>query len=675
MIKVINNTEERKLKLEPNNNSKLIINKPNYLLTEYKFESIQNEKYKILFLINNNNIFVGVFSQTSFIDFQRLLLFHVFIALINFKGDLTSFLNKLNTYEEYNKKNFNNLKEIYNKHLSKDINESNAILELLIFEYYFLKTIILHFSKVFNEIFKKEDFNLKQTKFKNLYLLDVSNLSVILDMNKLQGVKNQKKNKKYYKFTKLFEEILYHSNNMYSRYLSENEMKYASIGSDYRFVKLECTSTYPRLLFLIKFIPILKGIVVIHIYSQKRISRNHENNIQLEQGLNFKEVDLLFGSFIKENPHFEFKYGAPKKLENVEKFMTEFYLTARSGFGLFHLVNIDKKYKYINYNIIEIINSYQISNDSKAEQIFINIDKIIKQKYEEEQKNTAGLNDKRNENEEIKLNYNNDNRYEMKKLDNLFLLNKEKFYNYFFQKNTAFNDNTNNISNKSNSILKEDNKYINSDNTKSIRKKVLDMEDNIYKNINVNELIKTDRQLLVNQNNKSLSFYNSKDIYNRRNNKALQKNEKNEKLDNFSMISEIKTNEQFEINNIYKKHNQIDNNKEDTNEIISDSSSKEEKQCKLTELLELTNSNRKNVLNKIDISKIKEDFKENELTKRDNNSSRIIQYSTSKKKRGKISVDGDMGIDSGTSRNSLLIIKDVFTCNFFHIVNLLFVYI
>jgi hypothetical protein len=51
----------------------------------------------------------------------------------------------------------------------------------------------LHFSKVFNEIFKKEDLNLKQTKFKNLYLLDVSNLSIILDMNKLQGVKNQKK--------------------------------------------------------------------------------------------------------------------------------------------------------------------------------------------------------------------------------------------------------------------------------------------------------------------------------------------------------------------------------------------------------------------------------------------------------------------------------------------------
>ena len=642
------NSEKRKLKIVSKDNDKLSLNKTNNNINDYIFESIQNEKYKILFLIYNSNIFVGVFPHTSSIYFQRLLLIHIFIALINFKGDLIILLNKLKSYEEYDKSNYNNLKNIYNKHLSKELNESNGILEILIFEYYFLKSIILHFSKVFNEIFKKEDLNLKQTKFKNLYLLDIHNLSIILDLRKMQGIKNQRNNKKYYKCEKLFEEIIYHSKNMYNQYLGENDMKYVSMGLDYRFVKFECTSTYPRLLFIIKFIPILKGIIVIHIYSQKKISRNNENNnMQLEQGLNLKEVDLLFGSFIKDNPNFEFKYGAPKKLENIEKFIMEFYITARVNFGLFYLFNIDKKYKYINYNIIEIINSHQISNNVKVEQIFIGIDKIIKQQYEEEEK-------KKKINEEEKKNYyNNDNRNETKKLENLFLLNKEKFYYFFFMKNTDLNDNIINNSDKSDIISKVDNK---SDNINNIKQKILYFEENIDKNINIDDLMnadrksdkKSERKYLLNQNNKSLSFYNSKDIYNRRNH---QTNTKNSKMENFSMISEIKLNEQFEINNIYKKINQTEQNKEDTNENISNNCSIEENECKLSDLLELMNTNKKITVHKIEISKIDEDFKENELTKRDNNSN---LNSISKKKRGKILLDRERGLDSGTSRNSLI---------------------
>ena len=63
----------------------------------------------------------------------------------------------------------------------------------------FLKALIIHFTKVFYEIFKKEDLNLKQTKLKNLYMVDISSSEVILDMVKLQGIKSGQKNKKFYK--------------------------------------------------------------------------------------------------------------------------------------------------------------------------------------------------------------------------------------------------------------------------------------------------------------------------------------------------------------------------------------------------------------------------------------------------------------------------------------------
>lgn len=60
-------------------------------------------------------------------------------------------------------------------------------------------------------------------------------------------------------------------------------------------MKLECTSTYPRLTFIIKFIPILNGVSIIHMYSQKKLSRmteNSENNIAQK---NYKEIDILYG--------------------------------------------------------------------------------------------------------------------------------------------------------------------------------------------------------------------------------------------------------------------------------------------------------------------------------------------------------------------------------------------
>ena len=357
---------------------KLNINKINNN-NEFIFKSIKNDKIKILFLIKNSLIFVGIFSKTSSIQYQRLLLFHIFIALNNFKGDLISCIKSLNEKKENNQNTFITLKELYNNNKKEASKELNDILEILIFECFFLKSIILHFSQVFNDMFKKEDLNLKQTKFRNLYILDVNDLSVVLDMLKLQGEKNYKKNKKYYKFQILFDEIIYHSKHMYNEYIKENEMKYTLAGSDFRFVKFECTSTYPRLLFIIKFIPVLKGISIIHVYSQKKLSRNNENTIQSEQGINCKEVDLLFGSFIKDNPNFEFKYGAPKKLEYIEKFFEEFFITGRNNLGIFRLNNSDKKYKYVNYDIINIINSFQISNNLDIEQILSDIKKKLEE--------------------------------------------------------------------------------------------------------------------------------------------------------------------------------------------------------------------------------------------------------------------------------------------------------
>ena len=185
---------------------------------EFIFKNIQLEKCKILFMLRNNIIFVSTFPIRSTIQFQRLLLIHIFIALINFKGDAITAMNKLNEYEQYDKNNFINLKTFYNKKLKLQSKEINDVLELLIFENYFLKIIIVHFSKVFNELFKKEYLKLNQTRFKNLYILDLATSSIILDMVKIQGNKEPSKKRNYIINNKLFDEILFHAKNMYNNY-------------------------------------------------------------------------------------------------------------------------------------------------------------------------------------------------------------------------------------------------------------------------------------------------------------------------------------------------------------------------------------------------------------------------------------------------------------------------
>ena len=633
------NQDKEKKKANIQNNDKLNINtnKVNPLENDFIFKSIQNNKIKILFLLKNNIIMVGTFPITSSIQFQRLLLIHIFIALINFKGDVLQFSQKLDEFQDFEEDNFKDLKNLYIENIGKDnlINkEINNILELLIFQNVFLKAQILHFLHVFNEMFKKEDLNLKQTKLANVYILDISSSSVILDMCKLQGLKNSKKNWKFYKLENLFGELIYHSKNMYDQYINENEMKFNSNDLDFRFVKFECTSTYPRILFIIKFIPVLKGIAVIHIYRQKKLSRNNENNMLLEQGLNFKEVDLLFGSFIRDNPNFEFKYGAPKKLENIEKFLQEFYVTGRNGLGIFRLANSDKKYLYVNYDIINIINTFHIGDSINLDKIFMDIYKKIEENYEKE-KNNINKEDTETNLEDSK---------EAKKLNNILSLNKEKYYKYFLNKS---------ISKNSSSILNNNNSKGNVKKIKKININISDAiskgqnsssnkligldgnnKDNIDNNVNINELIEnnSERKNLI-KKNETLSLFETK----------IEKNSRNINLENYSSVSEIKTNEKFEIKVInLKERNNKENNKEeikeDTKEKISNSS-KNEKEMKLNDLLDMMSSNKKINVYIEDEKKIEEDFQENELTKRNIDSNKLENYSiVSKKKITKINL-------------------------------------
>ena len=542
---------------------------------DYIFNSIETAIYKILILIKKEFILIGTFSKTCSRQYQQLLLTHIFIGMNNFKGDIGTISKKLSEIENYNDNNFIHIKSFYNNKEHLNMKESNDILEILIFENIFLKTLIVHYQNVFYQVFKKEDLNLKQTKLKNLYIIDLNNAKILLDMNKIQGIKRKHQNKKFYKYDKLFEEILYQSKTMYNNYIKEFNFRFSNADSDFRFVKFECTSTYPRLLFIIRFVPVLKGLAIIHVYCQKKLSRNNDNNIQMEQGINCKEVDFIFGSFIRGNRNFEFKYGAPKKLEYIEKFMEEFFLTGRSGLNIFRINNQNKKYKYVNYDIIKIINSFQITKNMGVEEIFQNYLNTLKQQYE---KDSKAKKEKKQENDENNLNNSDDDSDDNKKIDKLFSLNKETFYKVLLNIKLEEKKPQPNKQNKSINIITDS---------------LLNNNTNIEQNININNLvnINSERQNLI--DGKAISFVENNDKI------------RETRFENVSKISEVKTREKLEIKIVNISITRQEENKEATNDKISNYS-KIDNEKNLNEILELISSNSKIIENK----KVEENSKE-----------------------------------------------------------------
>ena len=600
------NYQNCKISEEKENTEKISLNENKKYAkdNEFIFKFIQLEKYKLLFMIRNNIIFVTTFPKHASTQFQKLLLIHIFIALINFKGDIISAIRNFNKYEKFDNNNFINLKTIYKKNTNLPSKELNDILEILIFENYFLKIIISHFSKVFNEMFKKEFLNLTQTRFKNLYILDISNSSIILDMRKVQGNKNENIIKSYNINPKLLEEILYHSKNMFDSYVKENEMRFVATDSLFRFVKFECTSTYPRLLFIIKFIPVLKGIAVIHLYYQKKLSRNMENNV-FEQEAKYKEIDLLFGSFIRNNQNIEFKYGAPKKLQHIEKFFEEFFVTCRNGFDIFK-INNNKKLKYVNYQIINIINSVPISNDGNIDKLFSDINAKLEEEYNKEL-DTKREKEKANEENEEKEDENENENEEENTIENLFLLSKESIYNEILN---SKNNDINNNNKKPQLIMNLNKKQISKIFMDSVEKSLITDDDKKYNEIENNKTAKIEIKKNVNSNINIDKLIYTEENTERKNllQKSNQTSLNNSNFSSFSMISEVKTKERFKIK-IYNSKTRLikDNNIYNNNP--------NEKDYKLSELLDITDINMKksklNSQNDFIYNKNKRDKKDN----------------------------------------------------------------
>ena len=131
-----------------------------------------------------------------------MLLIHLFIALLNYKGDSISKIDSINEQIKFDKNNLENIKSLFNNTNANNSNnisqggvtiDNNDILEILIFQQYFLNLLFSHFTNVYNIIFKRETMNLGGTKLKNLYIIDASTQTLLFDLKQTQNRKNNYK--------------------------------------------------------------------------------------------------------------------------------------------------------------------------------------------------------------------------------------------------------------------------------------------------------------------------------------------------------------------------------------------------------------------------------------------------------------------------------------------------
>ena len=431
-------------------NSLFLLNKTK--INNFSHFRVFSGEYKIVFTYKSNLILVGVYSAETPTFFSKLLQMHLYVALINYKENTLDKLSYLNSPSRYNtSSNFHNINSNSNSNLNTN-NSNNFYIdsivnfghkneyentlttntnantntgshgdfinylfkgeflfadyvELKIFERYFVKYLINHFSKVLQIISGKEDMYLSGIKLKNVYYVDIQSQTIIYSSNKINST-NSKEKPKFYKNEVLWEYILSLIQYLETDYCTETRQRESFCGNNFEFyrnnqncpfIKFEMTSTYPRYSFFIKYLPVLGGLGIIHEYTQKKLSRmvNVDKNTLLSQDHFLKKKYYEFKTIYNltmnkcENNNFSIhsdlhsnksniiKYLEPEMLLNTEKFFIEFFLATKKQEDIFYYPKENIQPKYFSQEILNTIHSILSSKETSLQGIMNQIEQKL----------------------------------------------------------------------------------------------------------------------------------------------------------------------------------------------------------------------------------------------------------------------------------------------------------
>ena len=270
------------------------------------FNSFIMPKFKIYILIQEKFSIVTVYRPNSPFSFSKMQTLFLLTSFINYCCESIENLSLL--YNNYQNDNIqNNFIDIH----SISINNNNNIFSILSkFEIYgklLIKYLSVYFTQLYDYPYSLEEFVYKNFQFLNIYIINLNydfeskNFSpeIIFNLRSAEG--NKYLNIKLYKNKLVWENILFYSKKLLNDYINENKNN-SSNEYQYYIIKLEYKSCYPRICFLIKFIPILKGVCTVYVYSHNKISNKYVENPFLN--INDKRAvteTILTNNIVNEN--------------------------------------------------------------------------------------------------------------------------------------------------------------------------------------------------------------------------------------------------------------------------------------------------------------------------------------------------------------------------------------
>ncbi len=291
----------------------------NPLNHNYFFRKIYLNNYTIQALINfDNNIYIIIYNNIDINNNKyyvyKLLLYHIAITYRNTFYKLSKFI------------------PLNNKNLFPSI-----------FTNIFFIPFLNNFEKKFKIISKKIDLVLfGNSEYISSMVLDLDNKEVLYDTGYLVQKKYKASFLDFSKKNKIIDEIIFFGQKLKNNYFKSGDKNIYKIEN---CIKLEFRATFPKPLFILRFFPVLKGVLLVHIFHQYKLSK-----IQIVNPIGngehifekYKEIDAVFFDFFSK-----LEEKNRKSIINIEKFFFEYFFILGNN-----IKELGKNSGYINKNLM-----------------------------------------------------------------------------------------------------------------------------------------------------------------------------------------------------------------------------------------------------------------------------------------------------------------------------------
>ena len=231
------------------------------------------DKVVILRIGDINIVSLGVFSKETKTSIIKIYLLN----------NLIMFLNYLDIESNSSFSNIN----------------TNNNLQINLYKEFFLSSFNAYFILITRQLFQRQKYKLKNIFYKNYSLIELNSNKIIFSFESLYNNKESNGDKYQIKINNkehIWNEVLYHCHILKNNYIKQYSINFNEENYDNYFVIFELKSTFPRRTFIIKFLPILNGVCIIHEFVQTKLSSNEGNEIN-----HYKEYESLYGYFNEIN--------------------------------------------------------------------------------------------------------------------------------------------------------------------------------------------------------------------------------------------------------------------------------------------------------------------------------------------------------------------------------------